>query len=414
MNFMSLVNFRVFILIFIFGLAESFNYATIPKKYNWSTYRGLAISMSGFLDHRIDISPKRDGSILKETLKTGNPNKDVPRANDEVQIDWKIYHKNGTLAHSSLTLEQSLRKEREKRVEPATTRFIFTDAETGEDIETVTTEQPGEEEPFTFRIGVEPREVILGWEYGIKTMREGEMASFEIAPKMAFGSAGVPGIVDPDETILCELTLLAIVPDPLLNYKTVQEGESITDELMEKIQKGETPIAEEAMDRSPAVPNAMDSRTALPPEVKGGGADDETEKKRRWFDPSRHQVDPTSRITGQGHDHSWEETTSTIDIWIPVLSGGRGVRKSDLAIIIRHDRVSVAFLSGEVLLEGMLFGRVVTDECMWALSADESGSIKGPHVHLSLEKAPGYREIWASALAIEPSPNADDIDRGLN
>lgn len=357
--------------------------------------------MSGFLDHRIDVSPGRDGSILKETMQVGNANKDVPRTNDEVELDWKIFHRNGTLAHSSKSVQQSLQKQKNEKVEPTTTKFIFTDAETGEDIETVTTEQPGEEEPFTFRVGADPREVILGWEYGVRTMREGETASFEIASKMAFDKNGVPGIVDPDETIICELTLLSILPNPLLGYKTVSEGESITDELMEKIQNGETPIAEEAMDRSPATPNVIDPSKvdSIPLDGDGNGSG-EYEKKRQWFDPSRHNIDSKARITGKGSDHEWEETASTIDIMVPLPPQANGLRKSDVDIIIRHDRVRVALFSGEVLLEGPLFGRVATDECMWALSTDGGGA----HIQLSLEKAMGYREIWASALAVSSSP----------
>lgn len=401
-----MAEFGILILISVCDYARSFNVATVVKRWRGVSKAGLSISMSGILDHRIDVSPDRDGSILKETLQTGNVNKDLPRTNDEVQLDWKIYHRNGTLAHSSQSVQQSLSKEKGEGGEPATTKFIFTDAETGEDIETVTTEQAGEEEPFTFRVGAEPREVILGWEYGVRTMREGETAAFEISSSMAFDGAGVPGIVDPNETIVCELTLLSILPNPLRGYKTVQEGESITDELMEKIQNRETPIAEETMDRSPATPNVIDPMKvdSIPLEGNAANAGGEFEKKRQWFDPSRHNIDSKARITGQGTGHGWEETASSIDILVPLPLGAQEVRKSDLDISIRHDRVRVALTSGEILLEGTFFGRVNTDECMWALSVD---GIDSRFVQLSLEKAMGYREIWASALAFVSSPASD-------
>ena len=339
----------------IVGIVDSthgFGTSGAGKCWGRSPPLGRFTSMS-FLDHRIDVSPDRDGSIMKETLKVGNVNKDVPRTNDEVQLHWKIYHRNGTLAHSSESVQQSLKKEKNEKGAPTTTKFIFTDAETGEDIETVTTQQPDEEEPFTFRVGAEPREVILGWEYGVRTMREGETASFEISSKMAFDRSGVPGIVDPNETIICELTLLSILSNPLLGYKTLQEGESVTDELMEKIQNGETPIAEEAMDRSPATPNVIDPSKVDSIPLDGHTDTNEKgefEKKRQWFDPSRHNVDPRARITGKGADHEWEETASTIDIMVPLPPRTKILRKSDLDIIIRHDRVRVALTSGEILL----------------------------------------------------------------
>ena len=40
-------------------------------------------------------------------------------------------------------------------------------------------------------------------------MREGEIARFEISPDMAFGEKGVPGMIEPNQTIVCEIELLS-------------------------------------------------------------------------------------------------------------------------------------------------------------------------------------------------------------
>jgi hypothetical protein len=395
----------------------------------------FAAPLASFLDPRIDASPSRDGKIMKEIIRQGNLNKAMPQTNDEVQLAWKIFHMNGTLAHSTETVNDAIREEKAKLPQ---TKIIFTDAETGEDIESVTTNEPGQEEPFTFRVGAEVREVILGWEYGVRTMREGEIASFEISPDMAFGEEGVAGIVGPNESILCEIELLAIVKNPTKQYKSIQEGESIADELMEKIQSGETPIAEQAMDRTPGGRGRVDnirssgsmvdpSRVVQVPQDKdrerGGpnvkdvgvagssptGQDGGQTLKRQWFDPSQHQVDPNARIVGEGENHHWEETARTIDVRVPLRGEyAATVGKRELDISIEHDRVRVALSNGDVLFEGSLCGRVNTEESMWALCpAGSDRHCKEAHVQLSLEKAIGYRDIWASVIGKSsraPSP----------
>ena len=383
--------------------------------------RPRSAPLASFLDPRMDASPSRDGKIMKEVVRQGNLNKAMPQTNDEVQLAWKIFHLDGTLAHSSETVNEALQKEKAKLPQ---TKVIFTDAETGEDIESVTTNEPGEEEPFTFRVGAEMREVILGWEYGVRTMREGEIASFEISPDMAFGQKGVPGIIEPNEAIVCEIELLAVIKDPIRVYQSIQEGESITDELMEKIQSGETPIAEQAMDRSPggsrsaSAGNMIDpSRVVQIPEDRdedtssGGNSpigEDGQYQKRQWFDPAQHHVNPKARIVGEGEGHLWEETIRTIDVRVPLKGEyAMSVGKRELDVQIRHDHVKVALASGQVLFEGSLCGKINTDESMWALCpAGSDRDCKEAYVQLSLEKALGYQDIWASVLDSGSNPRS--------
>ena len=151
------------------------------------------MTFKALIDDRIDISREKDGSILKKVVRGGYANKGHPQRNDEVQLAWKIYNSAGSLVHSNQIAtaeEAAYSKDKPKQV------FIFTDAETGEDISSSEGEDSQEpEEPFTFRLGAEPREVILGWEMGIQTMFEGEVAVFDITADLAFGASGVPPLV---------------------------------------------------------------------------------------------------------------------------------------------------------------------------------------------------------------------------
>ena len=47
---------------------------------------------------------------MKEITRQGNLNKAMPQTNDEVQVAWKIFHLNGTLIHTSETVNAELRK----------------------------------------------------------------------------------------------------------------------------------------------------------------------------------------------------------------------------------------------------------------------------------------------------------------
>lgn len=403
-------------------------FAFIARPLGLSSRR-IAIGARALIDDRIDISSERNGSILKRVVRGGYANKGHPQPNDEVQLAWKIYNSAGNLVHSNqiATAEEAASsKDKPKQV------FIFTDAETGEDISSSEsgTEESEEPEPFTFRLGAEPREVIMGWEMGIQTMFEGEVAVFDIVSELAFGVNGVPRLVGPNESIKCELEVLKILPSPTRTYRSVGEDESIRDELMEKIQSGETPIAEEAMDRTPqggsngvsSSYSASSSSSATDTtEAKSTGEFlNEDGKKRKMFESSKHQLDPNQMVKGTGKGHIWEETQTSIDITIPL---DRLYKKSELDIVIKSDRISVklkdvdinstyqvgqivgggnAYANAsnkQVLFEGPLFGRIRPDESMWAIAdADSESSFKGPHVQFSLEKSIGYTSIWASAL----------------
>lgn len=63
-------------------------------------------------------------------------------------------------------------------------------------------------EPVTFRMG--ERQVIRGWEDGIRGMRAGGVRQLVIPPRLAYGGRGLPGRVPPGATLVFEVELLAI------------------------------------------------------------------------------------------------------------------------------------------------------------------------------------------------------------
>lgn len=63
-------------------------------------------------------------------------------------------------------------------------------------------------QPFQFTLG--EGQVIRGWEVGVAGMKVGEKRRLTIPPDLAYGSAGVGGVIPPNATLLFEVELLAI------------------------------------------------------------------------------------------------------------------------------------------------------------------------------------------------------------
>lgn len=63
-------------------------------------------------------------------------------------------------------------------------------------------------QPFTVHLG--KGEVIRGWDLGIVGMKVGEVRKLTIAPELAYGKDGFPGVIPPNATLIFEVTLRAI------------------------------------------------------------------------------------------------------------------------------------------------------------------------------------------------------------
>lgn len=63
-------------------------------------------------------------------------------------------------------------------------------------------------EPFTFSLGA--GEVIPGWDQGVEGMKVGGRRELTIPPDLAYGEAGSPPAIGPNETLIFVVDLLAV------------------------------------------------------------------------------------------------------------------------------------------------------------------------------------------------------------
>jgi peptidylprolyl isomerase len=63
-------------------------------------------------------------------------------------------------------------------------------------------------EPFIFQLGV--GQVIPGWDQGVEGMKAGGRRELIIPPELAYGEAGSPPAIGPNETLIFVVDLLAV------------------------------------------------------------------------------------------------------------------------------------------------------------------------------------------------------------
>ena len=417
-----------FVLFLIARQAEPFSFARLYRTTRLETRR------SALFDDSIDVTPEAEGKsglvLRTRVIRKGDQSKGRPRVGDRLYIGWKLFNSSGNLVHAT----------------PQPSLAWLTDTQT---------EQEGREEepPFDFLMGAEPREVIRGWELAALSMLEGEIAEFKIDGQVAFTSAELEPLgVAPNSTVTTELELLRIIPSPERTYQTVGADESIKDELMEKIQRGDSPLSKDALKRSPSgtvrggeadwsrpirtpapapvpapgtrtpVPGRADeveevtfidvsasallgsnkptAKSPLPPGQKQGGSNRKEEEEEDKEQPSSWPPPSSFYISGDGRGHSWVEDARTIDVYIALP---RPVTKAQLDVKVERRRIAVSLLgdAGErlTLLEGPLHGAVRSASISWAiLPPDPAATFKGDRLLVSLEKAHESSSIWASVL----------------
>ena len=148
-------------IIFSFTHLITLNKSLIPHSNLYSKHRVEIASYSSNYDlftnngiKKTIIQPSR--SQLKDKF---------PGLNDVVEITFKIFRSDGSIAYSSYDNDIS--------------EVNLMNSETGND------------KIFDFKIGQKPSEVIPGWEIAIQSMLVDEISKFYIPSEYAFGSAGV-------------------------------------------------------------------------------------------------------------------------------------------------------------------------------------------------------------------------------
>ena len=314
------------------------------------------------LDNSIDLSTEGDGSVMKSIIRVGDHTNGHPVTLDTVHVAWTFKLKDGTIAHKRGHGSKSIEEEYGEGTKGSESR----------------------EDEFTFVLGSEKSEVIPAWELAIPTMFEGEIASLTIQPRMGFGEAGAPPLIPPNEPIICELELISIIPSLRRAYKQVGLNESIKEELMEKIESGESVISDQV----------AGTRNNI---VEGDPSDNSNaEDKVKMFDGTKMKLNPNQRVGGEGKNHVWEEGAETMDVEVSIPEG---TTKTDLLVEINHSDLKVALRNGKIIIEGPLHGRVSPNDCMWAIAEhDPRSKIRGTRLVLALEKTYGHRELWCTVF----------------
>lgn len=87
------------------------------------------------------------------------------------------------------------------------------------------------DQPYQFRLNEEPKDVILGLDISVSTMKRKELSYFLVKPKYGYGAMGVPPRIPKNAVLLYKVELLDIIDDiAAAKYKNmdVSEREKLT------------------------------------------------------------------------------------------------------------------------------------------------------------------------------------------
>jgi peptidylprolyl isomerase len=91
-----------------------------------------------------------------------------------------------------------------KSGDEVTVQYVGVDFENGKEFDSSWSRS----EPFTFRLGA--GQVIPGWEKGVEGMKVGGRRELVVPPELAYGEAGAPPAIGPNETLVFVIDLLKV------------------------------------------------------------------------------------------------------------------------------------------------------------------------------------------------------------
>lgn len=139
-----------------------------------------------------DITPDRDGGILKKVTTPGPNPDDKPWKGDKVWVHYTGTLENGTKFDSRYNQSTLLRKccaTADKKFQCLHSFYFSLDRG----------------DKFQFSLG--KAEVIKGWDIGVASMCLGEVAVFTIRSDYAYGASGKQPQIPPNATLIFEVEL---------------------------------------------------------------------------------------------------------------------------------------------------------------------------------------------------------------
>jgi peptidylprolyl isomerase len=150
---------------------------------------GLGVAGCGGGDSSTESSESTPTATTDSTAKT-KPKVAVPKGKPPKNLEVK-------------ELEEGSGAEA-KSGDEVTVQYVGVNYKNGEEFDSSWSRN----EPFSFTLGA--GEVIPGWDQGVEGMKEGGRRELVIPPELAYGEAGAPPAIGPNETLVFVIDLLEV------------------------------------------------------------------------------------------------------------------------------------------------------------------------------------------------------------
>lgn len=258
----------------------------------------------------IDLSPEQDKSVLKIITKSGDKSQGCADELDRVVMQWTVFDAEGRRLHC--TDSQSLKV-------------------------------------FEFLIQRAKSEVVPAWEWVARSMLKGERAVVFAAAKTAFGSLGAPPTIPPNTDLICEFNMVDIIRHCVSNISILHEGEDVLANAAAKVREGwlhndekraiskrkadmKIRPSDHVIENQTSAVHSMNFTSQSSENIDRSDNNTVSPNAKRFFDPSKHQLDPNREIFGSSFGHRWKESADVIeiDILLPPTTS-----KKDLQVQIK-------------------------------------------------------------------------------